>query len=121
MIIEIDYKPKHFNIESIPIGNLQEFANIFAIEGAHIELPLTKISGVLGWKALLNQLVGVYLPHLKDTHFLSLIGSISGIKSVVTVGKDIKDFFVVPYTQYVESGELASGKYRIEYNLIIKD
>jgi hypothetical protein len=76
------------------------------------------MSEVQGWENVGVQLLQIYLPHFKDTQVLNLLGSISGIKSIITLGSELRDFITVPYTQYIENGELATGIIRFfDFNI----
>ncbi len=105
----IDYKPKRFKVENVRDGHVSELANILPIEGATVSLPGTKVSGVLGWDNLRKRLSNIWFPHVQETQLIGVLRSLSGISSLVNIGKELKQLVIDPIENYQDSKTLARG------------
>jgi autophagy-related protein 2 len=69
--------------------------------------PLTL--GVTGWKKLFEKILGVWVPHIKNTQIPSLASGIGGVKTLVNVGSGVMDLVLTPVAQFNNDGRIMKG------------
>lgn len=105
----VDYKPKHVNYSSIKQGELAELINLIHLDEARIYLKDIKLAGVQGWHSLINRIISIWLPHIRNTQLPQMASGISGMKSIVNIGGGLADFVLLPIEQYQKDGRLIKG------------
>jgi hypothetical protein len=82
VVIVVDYKPRH-QMQSLSRGHVLD---VVPLEQAKISLPRRRVLGKESIGGIVDELVVDWMPVLKS-RVPELMGSISGISSIVRIGK----------------------------------
>ncbi|KAI8895719.1 hypothetical protein BC833DRAFT_600225 [Globomyces pollinis-pini] len=107
--IQIDYKPKHVDYRSLKGGQVIEMINFLHLDGSKLYLKRIHVNGVQGWGRLVNRVMGIWLPHVRETQLSQLASGVPGVKSLVNLGTGIKDLVILPIEQFQKDGRLMRG------------
>ncbi|KAF9163468.1 autophagy- protein 2 [Actinomortierella ambigua] len=107
--LKMDYKPKHVDYTGLSGGNLVELMNFFHLEGAEMTLHEVRLRGISGIPKIGQELINLWLPHIRSTQVPHMVSGLTPIRSFVNVGSGIADLVLLPIEQYKKDGHLIKG------------
>ncbi|KAF9977013.1 autophagy- protein 2 [Actinomortierella ambigua] len=107
--LKMDYKPKHVDYTGLSGGNLVELMNFFHLEGAEMTLQEVRLRGISGIPKIGQELISLWLPHIRSTQVPHMVSGLTPIRSLVNVGSGIADLVLLPIEQYKKDGHLIKG------------
>ncbi|CAG8475052.1 4609_t:CDS:10 [Paraglomus occultum] len=109
VVMKIDYKPKHVDYTNLKEGNLVELMNFFHLEAAEMTLRDVTLTGVKGWRRLIEDLGAAWLPHITNTQVSNVLSGVAPIRSLVNIGSGVVDLILLPVEQYKKDGRIIRG------------
>jgi autophagy-related protein 2 len=107
--IKVDYKAKKIDFSSIKDGKLIELLNFVNLDGASLILEPVKLTAIHGLKKLIRKIIGIWIPHIRNTQVPNLASGISGLKTLVNIGAGFKELVYQPVNQYQKDGNIIKG------------
>jgi autophagy-related protein 2 len=100
----LDYKPKKVDYAGLRSGRTTEFMNFFTLEEAEILLRQVTLYGVSGYPRLFQKLNDIWMPDIRGTQLLDVLGGINYVRPFANIGGGVKDLIVVPLKEYQKDG-----------------
>jgi autophagy-related protein 2 len=107
--VMLDYKPKKVDYAGLRSGRTTEFMNFFTLEEAEILLRPITLYGVSGFPKLFQKLNDFWMPDIRGTQLLDVLGGINYVRPFANIGGGVKDLIVVPLKEYQKDGRLLKG------------
>jgi autophagy-related protein 2 len=105
----LDYKPKKVDYAGLRSGRTTEFMNFFTLEEAEILLRHITVYGVSGYPKLFQKLNDFWMPDIRGTQLLDVLGGINYVRPFANIGGGMKDLILVPLKEYQKDGRLLKG------------
>lgn len=107
--LKFDYKPKKMDLAGLRAGNHAEWANLFVLNGSNLSLEKAVIYGAHGFPDLGKRLGELYGPYIQKCQIAGILSGIGPVKSIVNVGKGLRDFVAIPLKEYLKDRRLLYG------------
>ena len=107
--VMLDYKPKKVDYAGLRSGRTTEFMNFFTLEEAEILLRHITLYGISGYPKLFQKLNDFWMPDIRGTQLLDVLGGINYVRPFANIGGGIKDLIVVPMKEYQKDGRILQG------------
>jgi autophagy-related protein 2 len=107
--VMLDYKPKKVDYAGLRSGRTTEFMNFFTLEEAEILLRQITIYGVSGYPKLFQKLNDFWMPDIRGTQLLDVLGGINYVRPFANIGGGMKDLILVPLKEYQKDGRILKG------------
>ena len=107
--VMLDYKPKKVDYAGLRSGRTTEFMNFFTLEEAEILLRNVTLYGVSGFPKLFQKLNDFWMPDIRGTQLLDVLGGINYVRPFANIGGGVRDLIVVPLKEYQKDGRLLKG------------
>lgn len=107
--VMLDYKPKKVDYAGLRSGRTTEFMNFFTLEEAEILLRHITLYGISGYPKLFQKLNDFWMPDIRGTQLLDVLGGINYVRPFANIGGGIKDLIVVPMKEYRKDGRILQG------------
>jgi autophagy-related protein 2 len=105
----LDYKPKKVDYAGLRSGRTTEFMNFFTLEEAEILLRQITLYGVNGFPKLFQRLNDFWMPDIRGTQLLDVLGGITYLRPFANISGGVKDLIVVPLKEYQKDGRFLKG------------
>ena len=105
----LDYKPKKVDYAGLRSGRTTEFMNFFTLEEANILLRHITLYGISGYPKLFQKLNDFWMPDIRGTQLLDVLGGINYIRPFANIGGGVKDLILVPMREYQKDGRVLQG------------
>jgi autophagy-related protein 2 len=107
--VMLDYKPKKVDYAGLRSGRTTEFMNFFTLEEAEILLRAITIYGISGYPKLFQKLNDFWMPDIRGTQLLGVLGGINYVRPFANIGGGMKDLILVPLKEYQKDGRILKG------------
>ena len=107
--VMLDYKPKQVDYAGLRSGRTTEFMNFFTLEEAEILLRQITLYGVSGFPKLFQKLNDFWMPDIRGTQLLDVLGGINYVRPFANIGAGMKDLIVIPLEEYRKDGRILKG------------
>ncbi|RKP32042.1 hypothetical protein METBISCDRAFT_12698 [Metschnikowia bicuspidata] len=107
--VKFDYKPKRMDLAGLRSGKHAEWVNLFILNGSSLALERAVVYGAHGFADLGTKLARVYGPYIQKCQLTSILAGIGRVRSIVNVGRGVKDFVAIPLKEYYNDGRLSYG------------
>jgi autophagy-related protein 2 len=107
--VMLDYKPKKVDYAGLRSGRTTEFMNFFTLEEAEILLRHITLYGISGFPKLFQKLNDFWMPDIRGTQLLDVLGGINYVRPFANIGGGMKDLILVPMKEYKKDGRLLQG------------
>jgi len=105
----LDYKPKKVDYAGLRSGRTTEFMNFFTLEEAEILLRHITLYGISGYPKLFEKLNDFWMPDIRGTQLLDVLGGINYVRPFANIGGGMKDLILVPMKEYQKDGRLLTS------------
>jgi autophagy-related protein 2 len=105
----LDYKPKKVDYAGLRSGRTTEFMNFFTLEEAEILLKGITLYGISGYPKLFQKLNDFWMPDIRGTQLLDVLGGINYVRPFTNIGGGMKDLILVPLKEYRKDGRILQG------------
>jgi autophagy-related protein 2 len=105
----LDYKPKKVDYAGLRSGRTTEFMNFFTLEEAQILLRQITLYGISGYPKLFQKLNDFWMPDIRGTQLLDVLGGINYVRPFANIGGGVKDLILVPLKEYQKDGRILKG------------
>jgi autophagy-related protein 2 len=107
--VMLDYKPKKVDYAGLRSGRTTEFMNFFTLEEAEILLRGLTLYGISGYPKLFQKLNDFWMPDVRGTQLLDVLGGINYVRPFANIGGGVKDLILVPMKEYQKDGRLLTS------------
>lgn len=107
--VMLDYKPKKVDYAGLRSGRTTEFMNFFTLEEAEILLRPITLYGISGYPKLFQKLNDFWMPDIRGTQLLDVLGGINYVRPFANIGGGMKDLILVPMKEYQKDGRLLTS------------
>lgn len=107
--LKFDYKPKRMDFAGLRAGNHAEWANLFILDGSNLSLERAVVYGAHGFGDLGKKIGRIYGPYIQKCQITNLLSGIGPVRSIMNVGKGVKDLVSIPLKEYLNDGRLLYG------------
>jgi len=107
--VMLDYKPKKVDYAGLRSGRTTEFMNFFTLEEAEILLRHITLYGISGYPKLFQKLNDFWMPDIRGTQLLDVLGGINYVRPFANIGGGMKDLILVPMKEYQKDGRLLTS------------
>ena len=107
--VMLDYKPKKVDYAGLRSGRTTEFMNFFTLEEAEILLRTVTLYGISGYPKLFQKLNDFWMPDIRGTQLLDVLGGINYVRPFANIGGGMKDLILVPMKEYQKDGRILKG------------
>lgn len=107
--LKFDYKPKRMDFAGLRAGNHAEWANLFVLDGSNLSLEKAVVYGAHGFPDLGRKIGQIYGPYIQKCQITNLLSGIGPVRSIMNVGKGVKDLVTIPLKEYLKDGRFLYG------------
>ncbi|KAJ1657680.1 autophagy- protein 2 [Dispira simplex] len=111
LTMKVDYKPKQLGFPGLSEKHLG-FVNLFPLQDAKLTLTTVEGFGLRGVPQVISTLCDEWVPHITHTQLPGMVGGVSPIRSLVTLGTGLADLIILPIEQYKRDGRVIKGLQR---------
>ncbi|KAJ1956240.1 autophagy- protein 2, partial [Dispira parvispora] len=108
LTMKVDYKPKRLGFSGLSEKHLG-FVNLFPLQDAKLTLTAVEGFGLRGVPQVISTLRDEWIPHITHTQLPGMVGGVSPIRSLVTLGTGLVDLIILPIEQYKRDGRVIKG------------